>query len=55
MVAVPLLLLVNITPPGRLFVSVIDMDAPLGKPVVVTVNDCPVLPGANVVLVALVI
>ena len=54
-VAVPLWLSVNITPEGSMPVSPITMDAPVGKPVVVTVKDWPVLPGWNVTLFALVI
>ena len=54
MVAWPLLLFVNVTPLGHPPPSVIDIDAPVGNPVVLTVNVCPVLPGANVVLFPLV-
>src|SRR5260370_264490 len=52
--AVPLLLVTKVTPPGSAPVSVIAIDALVGKPVVVTVN-VPATPGANVVLFALVI
>src|SRR5258707_15700899 len=55
MVAVPLLLFMSETPLGKPPPSVIDMDALVGNPVVLTMNDCPALPGANVVLFALVI
>src|SRR5258708_28568428 len=55
LVAVPLWLSVKFTPPGSIPVSLIIIEAPVGKPVVFTVNDCPALPGANVVLLGLVI
>ena len=55
MVAVPLLLLVKSTPVGSAPVSVMTMDAPEGAPVVVTVKDWPVSPGANVTELELVI
>ncbi len=53
-VAVPSLLLVNVTPEGKAPSSVIDIDAPLGVPVVVTVKDGPATPTLNVALLALV-
>src|SRR5262249_38749785 len=54
MVAVPLLLLVRLTPVGNVPVALMFIDAPVGKPVVVTVNVWPTFPGWNVVLLALV-
>src|SRR5512142_779611 len=53
-VAVPSLLLVNVTPPGNAPVSLISIAAPLGNPLVVTVN-VPAVPTLNVALLALVI
>ena len=52
-VAVPLLLSVKVTPLGRAPVLVMTILAPVGKPVVVTVN-VPALPTVKVVLLALV-
>src|SRR6266545_4065015 len=52
-VAVPSLLLTKVTPPGSAPVSLMFIDAPVGKPVVVTVN-VPAVPTLNVVLLALV-
>src|ERR1043165_5905866 len=52
-VAVPLLLLSNVTPPGSAPVSLMIIDAPVGKPVVVTLN-VPAVPTVNVTLFALV-
>src|SRR4051812_14546594 len=53
-VAVPSLLLTNVTPPGRKPVSVIDIPGPLGTPLVVTLKE-PGVPTLKVVLFALVI
>src|SRR5260221_11268569 len=53
-VAVPLLLLTNVTPAGSAPVSVIAIDAPVGNPVAVTVKGAAGLP-ALAVLLALVI
>src|ERR1043165_8227362 len=53
-VAVPSLLLTNVTPPGSAPVSLMFIDAPLGKPVAVTVN-VPAVPTLNVALFGLVI
>jgi hypothetical protein len=53
MVAVPLLLLTNVTPAGSAPLSLIAMLAPLGIPVVVTVKE-PEAPTLKVVLFALV-
>src|SRR5947209_3376591 len=52
-VAVPLLLLTSVTPPGSAPVSEIDIDAPVGKPVVVT-EKAPAAPTAKVVPLPLV-
>jgi hypothetical protein len=52
-VAVPLSLFVNVTPPGSPPDAVIDMLAPVGKPVVVTENVSETLV-VKVVLFALV-
>jgi len=52
-VAVPSLLFVRVTTPGKAPVSVIAMLALVGKPVVVIVN-VPALPTVKVVLFALV-
>src|SRR5690349_11208834 len=51
MVAVLLPLSVNVTPLGSVPVRVMRL---VGNPVVVTLNVCPVLPGAKVTLLALV-
>src|SRR6266545_6032892 len=53
-VAVPSLLLTNVTPLGSAPVSLMHIDAPVGKPVVVTVN-VPATPVWNVVVFVLVI
>src|SRR6266542_2234124 len=52
-VAVPSLLFTKVTPPGSEPVSLMFIDAPVGKPVVVTVN-VPAVPTLNVALLALV-
>ena len=51
MVAVLSPLSLNVTPPGSVPVRVI---VSVGMPFVVTVNDCPALPGANVAVFSLV-
>jgi hypothetical protein len=47
---------VKLTPVGHVpAVWLMTIAAPVGNPLVCMVNDCPVFPGANVVLLALVI
>jgi hypothetical protein len=53
-VAVPSLLFVSVTPAGSAPVRVIDIDAPVGVPLVVTVNE-PAAPTVKSALLALVI